>query len=239
MAVYPPLQTAADLYAVSQGKRNEGDRLCHFCGSVCTNKWKHDEPPPVPYIRHSKLARHPINPYVCQGCFLWNRPRFTITSLGGEQKDSQSPKKHSWLITETDARFINYEDRGQLWKVLLRPPLRFALMLLDKPNIDNHLQFGVLNNFGKIEGDTKLCFSVDTVVYEYSVYDLEMALTFIEAARPKGILTLMNLLQPYPTLPPPKVDEQKRKVGRPKHGEEPDKEPPCDPTLGPKKLINS
>ena len=124
----------SNFYAQICNRPNKGFSECHWCGAKASQGVIHDEPPPIPFIRSAtqKLAARQRNPWLCNGCVLWRQSSITTWSLQGKIKDGRSPMRCSWWLTEKSALEIRLPDDAQaLWKLLLKPPLRFCLALLD------------------------------------------------------------------------------------------------------------
>mgnify|MGYP000446835940 FL=1 len=206
--------TASDLYAISQGYKNEGSEKCHWCGSCCTRQWKHDDPGPVPFQRGKpyRPSAFPASPWICKGCWAWKRKRITVKFLNGTFKDGQCPEDHSWWIEEGGAYGIQPSMYTHLRDKLLSPPLRFLLLLkIETPH--NFLQLSQINDLQQIKAETTLSFSVDNVVHQYSVYELERVAKAEDAnGMMPGTRALASLLK---GLLPETNEEEKRGRGRP------------------------
>lgn len=189
--------TATELYANSQGMICEGDVICHWCGAHCQRRYLHDDPPPIPFVRSRSSARFPSNPYICKGCWLFRRKRLTVWNLGGEFKDGQCPINHSWWITSCESLVIDDNCRVGLYEYLLRPPLKFALSLIDGEKIENLLHFCPVNDHEKILGDTPLLFHLNNIQHAYTVYELTEALKHGTEGKEPGVRALIALLGPY------------------------------------------
>src|SRR5260370_41828754 len=92
--------TASDIFAISQGSRNQGDDICHWCGSPCRRLIPHDDTPYLPFTVHRQPAKHPGHGFVCWGCWMWRRKRQTIHFFSGSYLDGKCAEDYSWLITE-------------------------------------------------------------------------------------------------------------------------------------------
>lgn len=209
-----PVMTASDLFAVSQGSINFDagtNQQCHWCGSKCNMDWRHDDLAPIPFQKNKNQAKYPSSHYICVGCWLWRRARVTVTFLDGLYKDSQSASRHSWWITDSDARSINADCQKGLHPYLLSPPNRFVLSLTDGKT-PNHLHLAVANDISIIESSTPLFFTFNNIVSEYTVYDLEVALKDKDASRTPGVRVLLNWFTPWESV----QAEKKRNVGKPK-----------------------
>lgn len=203
--------SASDLFAVSQGSANLGSYECHWCGSKCMQDWRHDEPPSVPFVKNKNQARYPANHWICIGCWLWRRPRVTVSFLDGSYKDGQTASNHSWWVTDKDAKAINQSCKSMLHSVLLKPPNSFVLSLKD-PSYQNNLHLAVANDISVIKADTILYFTLNNVVSSYSVYDLETALKDKEACQSPGVRLLLDWFSPWEVQQRSKVQS----VGKPK-----------------------
>ena len=227
----------SNFYAQICNRPNKGFSECHWCGAKASQGVIHDEPPPIPFIRSAtqKLAARQRNPWLCNGCVLWRQSSITTWSLQGKIKDGRSPMRCSWWLTEKSALEIRLPDDAQaLWKLLLKPPLRFCLALLENEKV-NHLQLCFLNDVARIEGETPLWYTLDGLELEYTVYGLEMALNFPEAERAPGVSALLRLLGPCTSFQPPVPVPAEPKRGRPTENEEVSPKPKD----GPKKVIRS
>lgn len=200
--------TAPELYAKNLGARCEGTHECHWCGAPCTRLYIHDGPPPLPFVKNDLTAKRPANPYVCNGCRLFRRPRTTVRFLDGySYKDGQCAVNYSWLVTDSGSWAIRREDLQLLWDQLFRPPLRFVLSLVD-PDVKNHLQLAFVNDFQRIKADTPLKFTYNNIPHVYSVYELREAVqTGTAEGKESGVRAITNLLG----FPP----QEKRGRGRP------------------------
>lgn len=203
---------ASELWAAAHGVRCTGPDQCHWCSAPCERAVPHDDPPPMIGVRRTPCLR-PANGYVCVGCQLFRRKRLTVNFLGGGFRDGRTPQDHSWLVTQSDVLGVDGRSGRALYEVLLSPPPRFLLSLLDDPPLGpqtpNLLQLMVCNDFAKIEADTPLVFTVNGVRHYYTVYELEESM-YGEAAGP-GVRALDRL---FP-LPRRVRAEPKRERGRP------------------------
>jgi len=160
--------TAPMLYAMSQGIECKGLEECHWCLSPCTRDAIHDEPPNVPFVKNREMAKKFMSPYVCRGCWLFRRTRITIPFLKEGYKDTQSPRKHSWYITEKGAWAITEEDKQSLYRLLLNPPESFVLSLLADNSMINHLHVAEANDLVlPLKGNTVLKFTLNNVIHRY------------------------------------------------------------------------
>lgn len=212
--------TAPALYASAHGRKCEGPDRCHWCGAPCPRLLIHDDNrSPMIQTRHPH-ARFPGNAYQCMGCWLFGRQRVTVFYADGTYKDGQTPYKHSWWITEKECRSIRIpQDAPSLYRMILRPPLKFALALLDGPNPPpNRLQLALANDHQEIKASTPLTFTVNEVPFCYNIYELEEVLTSPDAdlsGRLPGVRELIRLLGPYKEL----EDSIKKERGRPSGSE--------------------
>lgn len=217
-----PIVSASDLFAVSQASinwypedENKPQKVypdrCHWCGSPCQRHHMHDDPPALPFTPKNRYkAKCPSTAYVCHSCYLWKRPRVTIYFLDGTLKDVQCAQKHSWYITKDSAKAIRKEDRINLYPILLKPENTFVLSLLDgKEKIDNFLHLNQLNDIAEIKGNTELKFTLNNVVFTYTIYDLESALRNSEVGKTPGVRTLIEYCGPYSI--PPLVEKEHRR----------------------------
>lgn len=210
--------SSSELYAYSLGFHCEGREECYWCGCSCSQKWQHEEPPPIPFVRSTKLAKRPGNKYICAGCWLYRRKSITVFSLTNTLKDRQCLINHSWFMTEQETRVINKEDHDELFEYLLDPPYVFSLSLLSSSAKQSHIQLVPLNSFSEIHADTPLHFSYDGVTCSYTIYELEETIRTKETTgKNPGIRLLVDLLG-YPL--PKENEPQKKKRGRPPKKEE-------------------
>ncbi len=210
---------ASQLYALSQSNRCEGTETCHWCSAPCQRLWLHDEPPAVIGVKRDRLARCPNSIYVCVGCWMWRRGSVTVGFLPHPNgngvpsyKDRQKSPLWSWLITDTNSWAIRKSDNEELVKILLEPPLRFFLSLLDgdKPP-PNHLQMCIANDLERIEGATPLAFTVNNIPHKYTVYELEDVLTGGDSnGKEPGVQALVRILDIKK-----RVKEKRETSGRP------------------------
>ncbi len=206
---------ASELYALSHGKLCKGPTECHWCGAACERLWPHDDPPPVPFIRSHSTAKRPGNAYICVGCWTWRRRRVTVPFLTNcEYVDLAAAPDYAWWVTEEGAFALRAADYATIAKLLVRPPLRFCLALLDGDGAVNHLQLMLANDVREIKGDTPLEFTVNGVPHTYSVYELEEALKGTDTTgMTAGTRFLAARLAPH--VPAPTKDDPDRGRGRP------------------------
>lgn len=213
---YKEKMTAADLFAISQGSINSGDIFkCHWCSSKCGTDWLHDDVAPVPFVRSKSSAKCPDQPYICWGCWLWNRGSVTIYYLGGKLseelpafKDRQCARNNSWWIDENSAWALRSQDLQFLWMRLLKPPKRFILAFRDeikKPDKKGKLieqplllQLLTANDPGGVLGDTPLFFTHGCTTYQYTVYELEEAIKYGPEPYGPGVNALFRILGDVP-----------------------------------------
>lgn len=224
MSVSCATMTASDLFATSQGSKNEGDQECHWCASPCGRDWLHDEPPPLPFTRAPKFSLRPCNLYICRGCWLWRRKRVSVRFLDGTFKDGQAAYNHSWLIWREEARGIKPPCAHLLWQYLLKPPAPFCLALIYGEGQQNHLQFAVANDYDKIQADTPLRFTLNGMIQKYTVYELQEAIkTGKDTGKEPGVQTLVRLYG-LPQAPQPEK-KAGRKTGQIQEGGQITKQP--------------
>jgi hypothetical protein len=204
--------TASDIFAISQNSANLGRFKCHWCGTKCDDSFRHDDPPPIPFQVNKSLAKCFGEHWICHGCWLWRRLRVTVTFIDNTYKDSQCAQNHSWWITDKESKAINQSCKSLLPNLLLNPPNKFVLSLLDDTKIQNLLHLSVSNDISVIEANTPLRFTINNVVSEYTVYDLKTALEDEEASRSPGVRLLLNWIGPVDW---PQIDKR-RSVGKPK-----------------------
>lgn len=203
-----PITSASMLFAKSQGSHCHGDQRCHWCGSptIRAAHMRHDdEIPPIAKKNWNKnLAKYPQEPYQCQGCWLWRRPGVTATFLTLRQpdefhkkqwrvqRDRQTAVKHSWFITDDWAYTLEFNDRDALYKLLLSPPKRFVMALLDGED-NNRLHLALLNDHsGEIFKGTEHQFTVNNVPHTYTALGLDTALRG-GAVESSGVRALLKM----------------------------------------------
>lgn len=210
---------ASELYATSQGHSCSGKEECHWCSAPCGRLDPHDDGlPTLAQYRPRTLAKRPGNAYVCRGCWLWRRQRTTVFFLSKGFRDGRCAMDHSWWITGEEAWAVRApEDARALYEHLLEPPLLFCLALADGER--NHLQQAVVNDLDEVRADTPLRFTLNGIVHEYTVYELEDALRSNDpAGRRPGVGALMRLFGGH-ALPP---RDERKKPGRPRQDYEAD-----------------
>ncbi len=206
--------SASELYALSQGARCKGNELCHWCAGPADNKWLHDDPPPIPFQRTTSTAKNGSGLYVCPGCWLWRLPSRTVSFLGSdldncEQKDRQTAKHHSWWVTWHGAWGLRQkESPAHLFPLLLQPPLRFMLSLVDDKT-DNLIQCCVANDLREIKADTPLRYTLNNSVHVYTIYELDHALKNDPEGTEPGVQALLRFFPDY------KMVKEERGQGRP------------------------
>jgi hypothetical protein len=186
--------SASNLWAASQGTKNEGRHQCHWCGDPCSEAYPHDDPPIAQFVRRTSTARCPANHWTCVGCYLWRRDRVTVQYLDGVQKDIQSVRRHSWWITEKGAWALRPVNGRELYEKLLLPPKRFILAILINGPVAsglaatngtlNHVHQAHANDVGggglnteeKQMPNTQYIFTVNNIPHHYSPLELEAAL---------------------------------------------------------------
>ncbi len=189
------------------------------------------------------FAKRPSSPWICRGCALFRQSSITAFFLSGGLQDRQTPANHSWWMDVKQARAIRlfdpfeivpalkegqekkWRDHESLYQMMLKPPIPFCLMLLrpddskyappkPRPNItENRIQYGVVNDPLVILADTPLIFTIDNAPFQYTVHELEYALTYGTEGREPAIRTLIEMVGPYSL---PKPVEEVLKQGRPK-----------------------
>lgn len=211
------MTTPSELFALSQGQKCQGDQRCHWCGAPCTRDILHDDTPPIPFVRSTSYAKVYSSPYCCTGCYLWRMNSRTVTFLpkNGEvlQKDRQSAKHHSWLLTPKDAFALKpycltgVTDPETVFSWLLKPTTPFTLMLRHpRSKTDVVPQLGAVNE-GEVANGTRLLFTLDNVRHDYSVYELKMTLETGETdGKSAGVRVLFEAFGPY-SLPVEKKDK--------------------------------
>ena len=197
------MPTAPELYGHTEAATCTGPHECHWCGASCTQKYHHGEPPQLTGTKKVHHALRPSSPWICTACWLFRRPRITINFADGTFKDGQAPRKHSWLLTDKALAFTHPCPVVYDW--LLKPPLRFALAVVDAGTL-NELQLCTVNDNQAILNDTPLHFTINNVAATYTVYGLEMALQSVKAGEDingvePGIRELIRRLGMYNALP--------------------------------------
>lgn len=195
---------APELYAISEGKKCEGKRECHWCGSACGENWLHDEPPLLIGVKRSFMVARPNNPWICTGCRLWRRPRITVRFLDGIIRDNQSPATHNWLITDTGAKTFNNSHHSVLYRFLTDAPPRFALILHSPGGIAAAIQMAVVNETKDITVNTPLWFTLDNIKHQFTLYELEDALKRSATGKEPGVRVLAAM---FDGLIPKAVDD--------------------------------
>lgn len=171
---------ASELYASVQSTVCIGPDECHWCSAKCKRLWPHDEQPTFQYNTRQASTFHalrPSNSYICTGCWHFRRKSVTIRFLDGKILDRKAPKDFSWFITEEEALAIDKKsplDKIKLYELLLKPPTTFCLMIRETG--DNRIQSAIVNDMEEIRADTPLRFTIDNVLHEYTIYELEKAL---------------------------------------------------------------
>jgi hypothetical protein len=169
---------ASELYAKTQGTECTGPDECHWCGANCQRLWPHDEPPPIPFVKgiRSKVRR-PSNGYVCTGCWNWRRKSITVKYADDSYTDRRSPRYESWWLVPESAIGLKF-DRANgevLYQILMEPPVTCCLSLVEMGE-ENHLQECIVNHFPTLFANTPFRFTLNGVVMEFTIYDLEVAL---------------------------------------------------------------
>lgn len=211
--------SAADLYALANGGRNEGDQECHWCSSPAPRIWKHNEPPPLPFTRSTSPARRPSSPYLCFGCWRFSWKRVTLNFLSGGFKDGRCAVDSSILFTEQGVWIVrpgDKEDAAALYPLLLKPPLRFGLMLLEGSH-RNNLGLGLVNDFPDgVKAETVLGFTINNIRHDYTPYELEEGLRNGAQGKSPGVQALMRLFGVVQLPPKEGARPEKMERGRPK-----------------------
>jgi hypothetical protein len=118
----------------------------------------------------------------------------TITGLDGGFVDGKHPPQYSWFLTNEGAWFVKPGD-SNLYEKLLRPPCRFALMLLDGQTV-NHLHLATANDIAEIAPETPLSFSVNGIPHKYTIHELSRGICYGGDGREPGVQALLRLLGP-------------------------------------------
>lgn len=146
---------------------------------------------------------------MCLGCKLFRRKKTTVMHLDGSWTDKKGMQDFSLWLTETGCWGVKAGQGEHLWPLLLNPPLRFCLGLLDGVH-QNQPQLMAVNDLVEgIKSTDPLLFTVNGVKMTWTVYELEQALAAgnTDGTEP-GIQTLVRLLGWPPT--------KERGRGRPK-----------------------
>lgn len=147
---------------------------------------------------------------MCLGCRLFRRKRTTVQHLDGSWTDRLGMGDFSLWLTEAGCWGVKVDQGEHLWPLLLSPPLRFCLALLDGTGMVNHPQLLAVNDLvSGIKSTEPLLFTVNGVRMAWTVYELEQALAAgnTDGTEP-GIQTLVRLLGWPPA--------EKRGRGRPR-----------------------
>jgi hypothetical protein len=221
---------ASELFAIAMGTHNQGEDECHWCGSPCRRLWEHGDVQPLPFQRSPSTARRPGNGYECEGCHIYRYRSVTVNFLNGRQRqlgrlpvarllDRQMACWHSWWITEEGAWALQAMDHGKLYRLLLRPPLRFILALKTALFRSNDIHMASANDHESIRADTTLSFTLDHILHTYTVYELEQALRHGPTGKEPGVQVLLRHLGTAPAdlLAEDRVSTNR---GRPRNTEE-------------------
>ena len=189
---------ASELFARAHGKQCHGAEQCHWCGSPCDQLHHHDNRDTLgPVIRNANprmdllpntTAKNINSKWICQGCYLFRRPRMTVFFNDGGYMDSQAPTRHSWLLTDSDAKAVKPGDVG-IYDTLLNPPKVFALMLLSPPEKnqpqrnEHHIHLAPVNETNWKKSDSELRFTLDSQEYIYTTGEL---LALLSDGKPSG-----------------------------------------------------
>lgn len=184
---------ATELYAISQRSECNGNESCHWCGAPCERSWFHDEPAPYPFVKTHSNAKRPSSPWICKGCYLFRRQSITVKSISGTSKDRQCPLNHSWWITEKDAISIDKPSYLDLYAILLNPPKRFCLSLIDG-TVQNRIHLAFANDFIGMSATTPIAFTINNVPFSYSVYELQEAIETETTGKEPGVRELIAIL---------------------------------------------
>lgn len=203
---------ATDLFAIVNSTYNTGTLECHWCGASCGRRWVHDDPPTLSCHKSTSTAKKPGNSYICVGCWLYRKQSTTVTYLGGELKDRQSLRNFSWVITDR-VWTLDKELAQSIYKLLLDPPKRFCLSIIDKSK-ENLIHNAVVNNLKEIRADTELDFTFDNSPYRYSVYELFEGLKNGVDGKLPGVRVLIEYLGAY-EFAPDEIKEPQKGAGRP------------------------
>jgi hypothetical protein len=225
---------ASEFLALTESCKCTGNHNCHWCGAPCTEDWIHDGPPNLPFIDKGEYARCRSENWICKGCWLWRRKSISVQYLHGLICDRRCARDHSWLVTDKGSWVLGLgDDWEQLIPILLKPPAKFFLSIINEPKTTNLLQCCVVNENFEIQNDTELMFTLNNIPMKWSVYELEDALTGGDPnGRPAGVQALATLLAPA-LGPSGKIEKEVIKRGR---GRPPKPEPRSE---GPYKLVRA
>lgn len=209
---------ASELFAMSQEIRLQGIHECHWCGAKCSDKWVHDGPPNLPFVRSSEPAKRIANHYICQSCWVWRKPRVTLSFINNTFQDSECALKRSWWITTNGSWAVRSLDFQELYKHVIKPPIQFCLSLINSGNVSNHLQCMVVNTHPEIRADTPLHYTLNNIPHTYTVYELEEAIKTNDAnGTEPGVQALIRTLGPYQQ---GNIVDKINSVGRPRRQED-------------------
>ncbi len=212
------------IYAAARGSKCEGHLRCHWCGAGNNGLWPHDDITIIPFGPRSKQApMYPGSHSICTGCWMFRQKRLTITYLTKASdaayhswKDGQAPMNHSWWITDSGCWTVRKEDHPTLLGILLNPPRRFVLSLLEKAGIVNLIHRAIGNDVAELRKDTALGFTIDNVPLTYTVYELEQAAKIGTNGMSAGTRALCNMIGVPSILDPgPEPKRTGPKGGRP------------------------
>lgn len=193
-----------ELYAQVLSRKCAGEQSCHWCGGPCDRTLLHNDPPRIPFQKTPNTAKNYSSIFCCVGCWLWLRGSISVAFLTDERlRDKQKACNHSWWITGRGAWGLEPSDYSTLYEQLLKPPLRFCLMLNTDKNTPNHLHMAVLNEMEVIDAATPLRFTLNNVIFQYSVYELEQALKSGTIGKEPGVRELMTVMGQYDFSKPP------------------------------------
>lgn len=201
---------ASQLYARANGSECSGPFRCHWCGAPCKSLFRHDDPPPSPFTRSSSAALYPSEGYVCFGCWCFRRKRTTVRFLCGDFLDGRSPMDFGWFVTPKGAWAVSPRCLPLLADEMTAPPPRFFLALLSFPSPSsraappvNHLQLAVANDLQEVTAGSTLYFTLDGVVHDYTIHELEAGVRQGPQGRPAGVRLLLSLFGLEPAAPDP------------------------------------
>lgn len=133
--------------------------------------------------------------------------------LEGGFLDRQCPMDWGWFVS-SEARAVRRDDSQALYRLLLNPPKAFCLALLDplegggKVRAKNLPHFWTVNE-GETEKDKSVSFTLNNVPHEYTIWDLEAALSIKDAPQTPGVRALVRLFGIYPPLEARKADKER------------------------------
>lgn len=216
-SVNNPIVRGSEFFATSNQGKCEGDFQCHYCLAPCKMLWLHKEPAPLPFVRKPTTAKKPDSPWMCWACWTWGFKRVTVYPVSGGFKDNQCFLNHSTFITESKSFVVILPKcKEALYDLLLTPPLKFSLALLEGEHPpQNLLQLHVVNSNTEVKADTELHFTINGIPHTYTVHELEECIINGDNGRIPGARALYRVLGDYPKVKPGDMTKEKLRRGRP------------------------